>query len=253
MIQFSAVSMSYGGAPIIRDLDLEVAAGETVVLIGPSGGGKTTALKMVNGLVMPTAGRVEVNGRPVERWDLQALRRISGYVIQEVGLFPHWTVARNVGILPRLSGWDGGKIARRVDELLALVELNPAEYGRRYPHELSGGEAQRVGVARALALKPAILLMDEPFGALDPLTRAQLQEELLRILGELNVATLLVTHDLAEAFRLADRVAVLVAGRLEQVDTPQRMLAQPESAFIRRLLAAELIGAKPSGGGKKQP
>lgn len=253
MIQFSAVSMSYGGAPIIRDLNLEVAAGETVVLIGPSGGGKTTALKMVNGLVMPTAGRVEVNGRPVERWDLRALRRISGYVIQEVGLFPHWTVARNVGILPRLSGWDGGKIARRVDELLALVELNPAEYGPRYPHELSGGEAQRVGVARALALKPAILLMDEPFGALDPLTRAQLQEELLRILGELNVATLLVTHDLAEAFRLADRVAVLVEGRLEQVDTPQRMLAQPESAFIRRLLAAELIGAKPRGSGKKQP
>ena len=250
MIQYSTVSMSYDGTPALSGLDLSVEQGETVVLIGPSGGGKTTALKMVNGLVTPTSGTVTVDGRPVAAWDLQELRRRIGYVIQEVGLFPHWNVARNVGVLPRLAGWDQGEIDHRVDELLQLVGLEPGSYGQRYPHELSGGEAQRVGVARALALKPAILLMDEPFGALDPLTRAQLQRELLRILAEVKMTTLLVTHDLAEAFRLGDRVAVLVGGRLEQVDTPGRIRSGRESPFIRQLMDAELIA--PDAGGEPE-
>ncbi len=242
MIEFQTVTKTYGGLPALNELTFKVEPGETVVLIGPSGGGKTTALKLVNSLVAPSAGQVLVDGRPVDAWDQLALRRSIGYVIQEVGLFPHWTVAANVGMLPRLMGWNTSEIDRRVDELLELVALDPGEYGPRYPRELSGGQAQRVGVARALALKPAVLLMDEPFGALDPLLRAQLQSELLRILAEVNTTTLLVTHDLPEAFRLAGRIGVLVDGRLEQVDTPAGLRRNPQSEFIRQLLAAELLG-----------
>lgn len=241
MIEFQTASKTYGQSRALQGLTLTVEAGETVVLIGPSGGGKTTALKLVNGLVQPTGGSVLVDGRSVTAWDLLALRRSIGYVIQEVGLFPHWTIAANVGLLPRLLGWDAGKIDRRVKELLELVALDPGEFGWRYPKELSGGQAQRVGVARALALKPGILLMDEPFGALDPLLRAQLQQELLRILAEVHTTTLLVTHDLPEAFRMADRIAVLVDGQLEQVDTPADLRRAPQSEFIRRLMAAELM------------
>jgi osmoprotectant transport system ATP-binding protein len=241
MIEFQTASKTYGQSRALQGLTLAVEAGETVVLIGPSGGGKTTALKLVNGLVQPTAGDVLVDGRSVTTWDLLALRRSIGYIIQEVGLFPHWTIAANVGLLPLLLGWDAKDIDRRVNELLELVALDPGEFGRRYPKELSGGQAQRVGVARALALKPGILLMDEPFGALDPLLRAQLQQELLRILAEVRTTTLLVTHDLPEAFRLADRVAVLVDGQLQQVDTPADLRRAPRSEFIRRLMAAELL------------
>ena len=241
MIEFQTASKTYGQTEVLQGLTLAVEAGETVVLIGPSGGGKTTALKLVNGLVQPTSGAVLVDGRSVASWDLLALRRSIGYVIQEVGLFPHWTVAANVGLLPRLLGWGAGEIDRRVNELLELVALDPGEYRQRYPRELSGGQTQRVGVARALALKPGILLMDEPFGALDPLLRAQLQQELLRILAEVHTTTLLVTHDLPEAFRMADRIAVLVDGQLQQVDTPAELRRAPKSEFIRRLMAAELM------------
>ena len=241
MIEFQTASKTYGQTEVLQGLTLAVEAGETVVLIGPSGGGKTTALKLVNGLVQPTSGTVLVDGRSVAAWDLLALRRSIGYVIQEVGLFPHWTVAANVGLLPRLLGWGAGEIDRRVNELLELVALDPGEYRQRYPRELSGGQTQRVGVARALALKPGILLMDEPFGALDPLLRAQLQQELLRILAEVHTTTLLVTHDLPEAFRMADRIAVLVDGQLQQVDTPAELRRAPKSEFIRRLMAAELM------------
>ena len=241
MIEFQTASKTYGQTEVLQGLTLAVEAGETVVLIGPSGGGKTTALKLVNGLVQPTSGTVLVDGRSVASWDLLALRRSIGYVIQEVGLFPHWTVAANVGLLPRLLGWGAGEIDRRVNELLELVALDPGEYRQRYPRELSGGQTQRVGVARALALKPGILLMDEPFGALDPLLRAQLQQELLRILAEVHTTTLLVTHDLPEAFRMADRIAVLVDGQLQQVDTPAELRRAPKSEFIRRLMAAELM------------
>ena len=241
MIEFQTASKTYGQTEVLQGLTLAVEAGETVVLIGPSGGGKTTALKLVNGLVQPTSGTVLVDGRSVASWDLLALRRSIGYVIQEVGLFPHWTVAANVGLLPRLLGWGAGEIDRRVNELLELVALDPGEYRQRYPRELSGGQTQRVGVARALALKPGILLMDEPFGALDPLLRAQLQQELLLILAEVHTTTLLVTHDLPEAFRMADRIAVLVDGQLQQVDTPAELRRAPKSEFIRRLMAAELM------------
>ena len=241
MIEFQTASKTYGQTEVLQGLTLAVEAGETVVLIGPSGGGKTTALKLVNGLVQPTSGTVLVDGRSVASWDLLALRRSIGYVIQEVGLFPHWTVAANVGLLPRLLGWGAVEIDRRVNELLELVALDPGEYRQRYPRELSGGQTQRVGVARALALKPGILLMDEPFGALDPLLRAQLQQELLRILAEVHTTTLLVTHDLPEAFRMADRIAVLVDGQLQQVDTPAELRRAPKSEFIRRLMAAELM------------
>ena len=241
MIEFQTASKTYGQTEVLQGLTLAVEAGETVVLIGPSGGGKTTALKLVNGLVQPTSGTVLVDGRSVATWDLLALRRSIGYVIQEVGLFPHWTVAANVGLLPRLLGWDAGEIDRRVNELLELVALDPGEFRQRYPRELSGGQTQRVGVARALALKPGILLMDEPFGALDPLLRAQLQQELLRILAEVHTTTWLVTHDLPEAFRMADRIAVLVDGQLQQVDTPAELRRAPQSEFIRRLMAAELM------------
>ena len=241
MIEFQTASKTYGQTEVLQGLTLAVEAGETVVLIGPSGGGKTTALKLVNGLVQPTSGAVLVDGRPVASWDLLTLRRSIGYVIQEVGLFPHWTVAANVGLLPRLLGWGAGEIDRRVNELLELVALDPGEFRQRYPRELSGGQTQRVGVARALALKPGILLMDEPFGALDPLLRAQLQQELLRILAEVHTTTLLVTHDLPEAFRMADRIAVLVDGQLQQVDTPAELRRAPKSEFIRRLMAAELM------------
>ena len=249
MITFSSVSKAYNGTLVVHDLDLEVEPGQITVLIGPSGGGKTTILKMVNGLVQPNSGTVLVGGKSVLEWDLRALRRSIGYVIQEVGLFPHWTVARNIALLPRLDGWGQTDIAHRVDELLDLVALDPAVFRQRYPHELSGGQAQRVGVARALALRPGILLMDEPFGALDPLIRAQLQSELLRILDEVQTTTLLVTHDLAEAFRLGGRIAILVGGRLEQVDTPDHILQHPDSPFIRQLMDAELI--RPRGGGSE--
>ncbi|MCH7521952.1 MAG: ATP-binding cassette domain-containing protein, partial [Candidatus Marinimicrobia bacterium] len=229
-----------------RDMGRTVEAGETVVFIGPSGGGKTTALKMVNGLVQPSSGRITVQGKPVSEWDIKALRQSIGYVIQQVGLFPHWTVARNIAILPQLAGWSRAERDRRVDELLELVDLEPASFRDRYPHELSGGQAQRIGVARALALRPAILLMDEPFGALDPLIRAQLQAELLRILAQVQTTTLLVTHDLPEAFRMGDRIAVLVNGRVEQIDTPENLLRHPTSPFLKQLMEAELI--RPEGG-----
>ena len=241
MIAFRDVSKTYDGLSAISGLNLEVAQGETLVLIGPSGGGKSTALKLVNGLVKPTAGEVLVDGRPVSDWEPIALRRSIGYVIQEVGLFPHWTVARNIGVLPRLEGWPALQTETRVDELLELVGLDPGRYRERYPSQLSGGQAQRVGVARALALKPAILLMDEPFGALDPLIRATLQSELQRILSTAQVTTLLVTHDLTEAFKLGQRVGILAEGHLEQVGSPAELLDHPESTFLQKLLAAELI------------
>ena len=248
MITFLSVHKSYHKVPAIRDLSLTVEAGETVVFIGPSGGGKTTALKMVKGLVQPSSGRITVQGKPVSEWDIKALRQSIGYVIQQVGLFPHWTVARNIAILPQLAGWSRAERDRRVDELLELVDLEPASFRDRYPHELSGEQAQRIGVARALALRPAILLMDEPFGALDPLIRAQLQAELLRILAQVQTTTLLVTHDLPEAFRMGDRIAVLVNGRVEQIDTPENLLRHPTSPFLKQLMEAELIRPESGSG-----
>ena len=240
MIQYQEATKRYGaGAPALDSLTLEIPAGETCVLVGPSGGGKTTALKMVNRLVEPTSGRVLIDGRDVAETDPVVLRRGIGYVIQQVGLFPHLDVAANVATVPRLVGWDRRRIDARVDELLDLVGLDPATYRHRRPDELSGGQRQRVGVARALATDPPILLMDEPFGAVDPVTRARLQDEFLRLQAQLRRTVVLVTHDIDEALRLGDCLAVLAAGgRLEQYGTPAEVLARPATGFV-----ADFVGA----------
>ncbi|MEU4566375.1 ATP-binding cassette domain-containing protein [Micromonospora sp. NPDC023956] len=229
-----------GGTEAVRDLSLEVRAGELVVLIGPSGCGKSTVLRMINRLVEPTSGRVLLGDDDVTRVDPVTLRRRIGYVIQNVGLFPHQTVRTNVGTVPRLLGWSKERSRRRVDELLELVGLDPAQFGGRYPHELSGGQRQRVGVARALAADPVVLLMDEPFSAVDPIVRTRLQEEFLRLQAEVRKTIVLVTHDLDEAVRLGDRIAVLSeGGRLEQYDTPAAVLGGPASDFVRDFVGAD--------------
>jgi osmoprotectant transport system ATP-binding protein len=240
VIRYDEATKRYGaGPPALDRLSLEVPAGETCVLVGPSGGGKTTALKLVNRLVEPTSGRVLIDGRDVAASDPVTLRRGIGYVIQQVGLFPHLDVAANVATVPRLLGWDRRRIDSRVDELLDLVGLEPATYRGRRPDELSGGQRQRVGVARALAADPPVLLMDEPFGAVDPVTRARLQDEFLGLQRRLRRTVLLVTHDIDEALRLGDRLAVLAGGgRLEQYGTPADVLARPATPFV-----ADFVGA----------
>ncbi|WP_329015759.1 ATP-binding cassette domain-containing protein [Micromonospora rifamycinica] len=228
------------GTEAVRELSLEVTAGELVVLIGPSGCGKSTVLRMVNRLIEPTGGRVLLGDEDITRVDPVKLRRRIGYVIQNVGLFPHQTVTTNVGTVPRLLGWPKERIRRRSGELLELVGLDPAQFGRRYPHELSGGQRQRVGVARALAADPVVLLMDEPFSAVDPIVRTRLQEEFLRLQAEVRKTIVLVTHDLDEAVRLGDRIAVLSeGGRLEQYDTPAALLGTPASPFVREFVGAD--------------
>ncbi|MGC5017507.1 ABC transporter ATP-binding protein [Micromonospora sp. DT47] len=224
----------------VRELSLEVKAGELVVLIGPSGCGKSTVLRMINRLIEPTGGRILLGDEDITRVDPVKLRRRIGYVIQNVGLFPHQTVATNVGTVPRLLGWPKERIRQRTSELLELVGLDPAQFGRRYPHELSGGQRQRVGVARALAADPVVLLMDEPFSAVDPIVRTRLQEEFLRLQAEVRKTIVLVTHDLDEAVRLGDRIAVLSeGGRLEQYDTPAALLGAPASPFVREFVGAD--------------
>jgi len=220
----------------VRRVRLDVAEGELVVLVGESGSGKTTLLKLVNRLVEPSEGAVRVNGKDVRDQDAVTLRRGIGYVIQHIGLFPHLDVAENVAVVPRLLGWSAADIARRVDELLELVGLDPAVYRARAPAQLSGGQRQRVGVARALAARPRILLMDEPFGALDPITREALQGELRRIHKQLHLTTVLVTHDMAEALALADRVVVLRAGEVAQVGTPTQLLRAPADEHVQHLV-----------------
>ncbi|GHJ11524.1 ABC transporter ATP-binding protein [Micromonospora humidisoli] len=228
------------GTDAVRELSLEVPAGELVVLIGPSGCGKSTVLRMVNRLIEPTGGRILLGDEDITRVDPVKLRRRIGYVIQNVGLFPHQTVATNVGTVPRLLGWSKERIRQRSGELLELVGLDPAQFGRRYPHELSGGQRQRVGVARALAADPVVLLMDEPFSAVDPIVRTRLQEEFLRLQAEVRKTIVLVTHDLDEAVRLGDRIAVLSeGGRLEQYDTPAALLGTPASPFVREFVGAD--------------
>jgi osmoprotectant transport system ATP-binding protein len=235
------VSVTYEGAdrPAVADLTLEIADGETVVIIGPSGCGKSTTLRMINRLIEPDTGRVLEDGRDVAALDPQALRRHMGYAIQGVGLFPHWSVAENIGVVPKLLGWDSARIAERVRELLALVSLDADTYASKYPDELSGGEAQRVGVARALAADPPILLMDEPFGAVDPLTRERLQAEFQAIQARLKKTVVFVTHDIDEAVKLGDRIAIMREGRLIQYDVPERILAYPADEFVAGFVGAE--------------
>ncbi|HJS25125.1 MAG TPA: ATP-binding cassette domain-containing protein [Pyrinomonadaceae bacterium] len=223
---------------IISELNLSVERGETLVLLGESGCGKTTTLKLVNRLLTPSAGEVRVEGKATTEWDPISLRRRIGYVIQEGGLFPHFTIARNVGLVPALSGWDQVRTSERVRELLSLVGLDPDRFAERYPRELSGGQRQRVGVARALAADPPLLLLDEPFGALDPLTRASLQREFADLTSRLSKTAILVTHDVREALILARRIGLMHKGRLVLLETPKRFLASdnPQArAYIETL------------------
>jgi osmoprotectant transport system ATP-binding protein len=226
LVEFRNVSYSVPNnpSPIISGLNLSIESGETVVLLGESGCGKTTTLKLVNRLYSPTSGEVIVDGKSTLAWNPIELRRRIGYVIQEGGLFPHYNVARNVGLVPGLSGWDEKRTQQRVTELLKLVGLDPARFAARYPNELSGGQRQRVGVARALAADPKLLLLDEPFGALDPLTRASLQKEFAELTSQLNKTVILVTHDVREALLLGDRIALMDAGKIVLLESPQGFL-----------------------------
>ncbi|MCO8274475.1 ABC transporter ATP-binding protein [Actinoplanes sp. TRM 88003] len=227
------------GTVAVGDFSLEVHAGELTVLIGPSGCGKSTILRMINRLIEPTHGRILIDGRNVLDRNPVELRRHIGYVIQNVGLFPHQNIRTNVGTVPRMLGWDKAKVAARSDELLDLVGLDPARYSKRYPHELSGGQRQRVGVARALAADPLVLLMDEPFSAVDPIARGRLQEEFLKLQATVRKTIVLVTHDIDEAVRLGDRIAVLgMGGQLRQYAPPAELLSRPASAEV-----ADFVGA----------
>jgi len=238
VIRFRNIVKSYGSARAVDGADLEIAPGELCVLIGPSGCGKSTLLRTANRMVEPDSGEVFVDGRPVREHPPEELRRGIGYVIQSVGLFPHMTVGDNVAVVPRLLGIDKGEIAGRVDRMLELVGLSP-EWSSRWPRELSGGEAQRVGVARALAADPPILLMDEPFGSVDPLTRVRLQREFLAIQRRLHKTVLFVTHDVEEAIRLADRIAVMRSGRILRHATPEEFVATDAEDFVGEFLGLE--------------
>jgi osmoprotectant transport system ATP-binding protein len=239
MIVLEGVSKAYGpdGPFAVRDVSLRVPPGQLLVLLGGSGSGKTTTLKMINRLIEPTSGRVLVNGRDVRAVDPVELRRGIGYAFQGVGLFPHLSVGENVGLVPRLLGWPAERVRRRVDELLALVHLPPEEYRRRRPAQLSGGQQQRVGFARALAAGPQVMLLDEPFGALDPVTRDEVRTEFLALRRKLGLTAVMVTHDMTEALLSADQIAVMNAGRLVQVGTPRELLTSPGDPFVKELMS----------------
>ncbi len=242
-IAFQEVSKQYRGAsrPAVDAVSFEVEEGSICMLLGTSGSGKTTLLRMVNRLIEPSAGAIYIDGNNILNENPILLRRRIGYVIQQVGLFPHMTIAENVRITAQIAGWSKSRIEARVDELLSLVGLDPAEYRKRFPRQLSGGQQQRVGLARALAADPAILLMDEPFGALDAITREHLQEELLRIQREMRKTILFVTHDVEEAFRLGNQIAVMSEGHLVQIGTPVDLLLHPADEFVTRLVGADNI------------
>jgi osmoprotectant transport system ATP-binding protein len=238
LVEFRNVSYRVAGKQILSDLSFCIEAGETLVLLGRSGSGKTTALKLTNGMLFPTSGQILVEGRPTGEWNPIRLKRRTGYVIQEVGLFPHFTVGENVGLVPALEGWARPDIDRRVDRLLETLELRPAEYRSRYPRQLSGGQRQRVGVARALAADPPLLLFDEPFGALDPVTRFELQQQFLALRRDFKKTSIFVTHDVREALKLGSRIALLAEGRLEVIAEPEafRRADTPEArAFLAGL------------------
>jgi osmoprotectant transport system ATP-binding protein len=263
-IELDGVTKIYPGqsTPAVEDFTMSIAPGELVMFVGPSGCGKTTTMKMINRIIEPTSGSIRIDGHDVLSLDPNELRRHIGYVIQQIGLFPHLTVAANIGIVPKLLGWSKARIAERVDELLHTVQLDPAVFARRYPRQLSGGQQQRVGVARALAADPPVMLMDEPFGATDPLTREKLQAEFVRLQAEIGKTIIFVTHDFEEAITLGDRIAVLSdRSRIEQFDTPANILARPandyvasfigQGAALKRLalIPIEDVSLAPAGGG----
>ncbi len=240
MIVLEGVSKRYGprDRPAVDDVSLRVRPGEMLVLLGGSGSGKTTTLKMINRLIEPTSGRILLDGQDARALDPVSLRRGIGYVFQGIGLFPHLSVAENIAVVPRLLRWPAAKTAARVKELLTLVHLPPDQYRDRKPCELSGGQQQRVGFARALAAWPKVMLLDEPFGALDPLTRDELRREFVELRKQLNLTAVMVTHDMTEALLTADRIAVMNAGRLVRIGTPRELLAEPGDDFVQALLSS---------------
>ena len=248
MIEFKNVSKTYGHAPdapkALDDVSLTIGRGELVVMIGASGSGKSTLLKMINRMEQPSSGTVTLDGQDMAQMPVRELRLRMGYVIQSVGLFPHWTVARNIGVVPTMLGWSPERIAGRVTELLTLFDLDPETYGSRLPHQLSGGQQQRVGVARALAGDPEVLLMDEPFGALDPLIRTALQDEVKRIHQASGKTIVMVTHDMDEALRLGTQIVVLEQGRIAQVGTPLALLSQPANDRVADFVGRSDVGIK---------
>jgi osmoprotectant transport system ATP-binding protein len=250
-IELREVTYTLDRRALVTALSFTVQPGETLVLLGRSGCGKSTTLKLINGLLMPRSGEILIAGQPTHQWALIQLRRQIGYVIQDVGLFPHFTVARNVGLVPSLLGWAPGKIQARVYELLEMVDLNPAQFAQRYPHQLSGGQRQRVGVARALAADPPFLLMDEPFGALDPITRLELQQAFMLLQRRLQKAIVFVTHDVQEALLLGTNIGLMQAGRLLSLSEPQSFLASTATeaqAFLKGFrMTAELAQALHQG------
>ena len=241
MITLTELTKQYPNAPhpAVDHLSLTVPEGEVCVLIGPSGCGKTTTMRLINRMIEPTSGKIELMGRDVTHMDAVELRRGIGYVIQQVGLFPHLTIAQNIATVPHLLGWDEKRTTARIDELLDLVALPPETYRSRFPRDLSGGQKQRVGVARALAADPPVMLMDEPFGAIDPITRTRLQDEFLRIQQRLKKTIVFVTHDLDEAIRMGDRIVILNDGKIVQYDAPERILAHPANAFVEAFVGED--------------
>ncbi|MDI5934425.1 ABC transporter ATP-binding protein [Halomonas kalidii] len=244
MIELFDVTKRFGSETAVDGISLRVERGEFCALVGTSGCGKSTTLRMINRLIEHSAGEIHLDGQPVRNFDEQTLRRRIGYVIQSTGLFPHWTVVRNIGLVPRLLKWPRARIQARVEELMSLLGLPMASFADKYPHQLSGGQAQRVGVARALAADPDILLMDEPFGALDPITRDTLQEELRDLQSRLHKTIVFVTHDMDEALRLADRLVVMDAGRIVQQGAPLDLLRDPADDFVASLLGGDDRGFK---------
>ncbi|MBN9019792.1 MAG: ABC transporter ATP-binding protein [Rhizobiales bacterium] len=244
MIQFEHVGKRYGTSEVVSDLSLSIKAGEFCVLIGPSGSGKTTTLRMINRLIEHDSGRILFDGAEIRSFAPEALRRRMGYAIQSIGLFPHWTVEENIAAVPKLLGWSRAKIRDRVTELLGLVGLDATTYRGRYPQHLSGGQQQRVGVARALAAEPQVLLMDEPFGALDPVTRDALQGEMLRIHAASGTTIVLVTHDMDEAIRLGSRIVILDQGRIAQAGSPREILTRPASDFVADFIGRDEMGLR---------
>jgi osmoprotectant transport system ATP-binding protein len=244
MIEFRGVSKTYPGSdrPVVNDLSFEIPEGEICVLVGPSGCGKTTTMRMVNRLIEPTEGEILIDGEPNTAMSGTQLRRKIGYAIQQIGLFPHRTIAENIATVPSLLGWDKQRIKTRVDELLELVGLDPGDYRDRYPAELSGGQQQRVGVARAMAADPPIMLMDEPFGAVDPITRERLQDEFVNIQQDIKKTIVFVTHDIDEAIKMGDMIAILKQGGfLAQYDTPENTLSNPNSEFVASFVGNDRI------------
>lgn len=240
-IHFEEVFLKFPGAskPAVNGCTCEIEAGELVVILGPSGCGKTTLLKMVNRLYEPTSGKIYLDGTDIRQLKVTKLRQQIGYVIQQSGLFPHMTVAENIAVVPKLLGWSRTRYQSRIDELLMLIELSPQDYRHRYPSQLSGGQQQRVGLARALAGDPKVMLMDEPFGAIDAITRETLQDEILRLQRQLKKTILFVSHDVEEALRLADKIMILQNGQIVQFDTPFNILTRPNNAFVHELVGAD--------------